>query len=166
METKETGPKVAYPQGDRESEVRIHIDHKPYDSPNPTTGKALYTLGQIVEDLVLLRQVQCGGEVIEIPNSTDVIELRPGEQFHTGPREKTETTIIVNGRQRSVSQKHLSFLEVVALAFDPIPTGPNLIFTITYWHGPRPNPEGTLLEGSKVRIAEGMVFNVTQTDKS
>ena len=28
-------------------EVRIHIDQKPYESPNPTTGEALYKLGHV-----------------------------------------------------------------------------------------------------------------------
>ena len=27
--------------------VRIHIDQKPYESPNPTTGTALYRLGHV-----------------------------------------------------------------------------------------------------------------------
>jgi hypothetical protein len=28
-------------------QVRIHIDQKPHESPNPTTGEALYKLGHV-----------------------------------------------------------------------------------------------------------------------
>ncbi len=34
-------------------------------------------------------------------------------------------TIIVNGREKTVTGKTLSFDEVLRLAFDPVPTGPN-----------------------------------------
>jgi len=30
---------------ERKHQARIHIDQKPYESPNPTTGEALYKLG-------------------------------------------------------------------------------------------------------------------------
>jgi hypothetical protein len=40
------------------------------------------------------------------------------------------------------------------------------MFTVTYGHGPKENPEGTLLEDGIVKIKEGMIFSVTPTDKS
>lgn len=75
-------------------------------------------------------------------------------------------TIIVNGKKKSVSKKELSFAEVVALAFDTPPTGENILFTITYRKGNGEKPEGTLIEGGNVKVKEGMIFNVTPTDKS
>lgn len=79
-----------------------------------------------------------------------------------------KVTIIVNGRPKVVKDKDkmLSFREIVALAFDNPPTGDNIVFTITYRKGPRANPEGTLVEGGSVKIQDGMIFNVTATDKS
>lgn len=77
-----------------------------------------------------------------------------------------EITIIVNGRKREVAKRELSFAEVVALAFDPVPTGENIVFTVTYRRGEGHKPEGTLVEGDTVKIKEGMIFNVTATDKS
>lgn len=41
-------------------------------------------------------------------------------------------TIIVNGRQKQVTKKELSFAEIVALAFDNPLTGPDVVYTITY----------------------------------
>lgn len=77
-----------------------------------------------------------------------------------------EFTIIVNGRSKTVTKKELSFAEIVALAFDNPPTGDNVTFTITYRRGEGNKPEGTLVEGETVKIKDGMIFNVTPTDKS
>lgn len=75
-----------------------------------------------------------------------------------GPK---EFTIIVNGRPKKVTQDQLSFDEVVALA--GLPTGPNIVFTVTYRKG---HNEGVLVAGETVNIENGMIFNVTATDKS
>ncbi|MCS6327083.1 MAG: multiubiquitin domain-containing protein [Nitrospira sp.] len=75
-------------------------------------------------------------------------------------------TIIVNGRQKMVETKELSFSQIVGLAFDNPPTGENTVFTVTYRKGEGHKPEGTLVEGDMVKIKDGMIFNVTATDKS
>lgn len=77
-----------------------------------------------------------------------------------------EYTIIVNARPKVVTKKELSFAEIIALAFDNPPQGPNIVFTVTYRRGEGQKPEGGLVEGETVRIKEGMIFNVTATDKS
>ncbi len=74
-----------------------------------------------------------------------------------------EITIIVNARSKTVTDKELSFEQLVALAFDPVP--PNSFFTVTYRRG-ESNKEGTLLPGQTVQIHQGMVFNVTETGQS
>lgn len=85
---------------------------------------------------------------------------------HEGPPQSKHFNIFVNGRKKVATTGELSFAQIVALAFDPVPTGPNILFTITYRHGPHANPEGTLQEGATVTIKDGMIFNVTATDKS
>lgn len=77
-----------------------------------------------------------------------------------------ELTIVVNGREKTVTVRELSFADVVALAFDPPPTGPDIVFTITYRRGHGEKPEGTLVEGETVKVKEGMIFNVSVTNKS
>lgn len=74
--------------------------------------------------------------------------------------------IVVNGRTKTVTKKGLTFDEVVHLAFDPAPTGPNVLFTITYRRGEGNKPEGTLVQGETLKVKEGMVIHVTATDKS
>jgi len=77
-----------------------------------------------------------------------------------------EVMIIVNGEQKTVPKEEISFTEIIALAFNPVPTGPNMVFTVTFRRGHGEKPEGTLTEGGSVKAKEGMVFNVTATDKS
>lgn len=76
-------------------------------------------------------------------------------------------TIIVNARQKTAQKnEELSFSRLVSLAFDVPPTGENIVFTITYRKGPDSKPEGTLIEGQTVKAKEGMIVNVSATDKS
>jgi hypothetical protein len=94
--------------------------------------------------------------------STTAEEVRAGHDPH-GPGGHKEVTIIVNGREKKVAKDDISFAEVVALA--NLPSNPNTIFTVTYRRG-ECNKEGTLVEGETVKVKEGMIFNVTATDKS
>ena len=77
-----------------------------------------------------------------------------------------EFTIIVNGREKVVTSRELSFDQIVALAFDQPQGGENIVYTVTFRRGHGNKPEGTLIEGDSMKIKEGMIFNVTQTDKS
>jgi len=88
------------------------------------------------------------------------------ENKHEGQGHNKDFTIIVNGRQKVVTAKEMSFGEIVALAFDNPPTGTNIVFTVTYRRGEDNKPEGTMVEGETVKIKDGMIFNVTATDKS
>jgi hypothetical protein len=143
-------------------EVRIHIDRKPYESPNPTTGEALYALGHIPSEKELFQEVRGDQEDVLIPQDGKEIHLKMDEHFYS----ERVFEIIVNGRQKIVTEKELSFAEIVTLAFENPPSGPNIMFTITFRNGPHKNPEGTLLEGGTIKIKNGMIFNVTPTDKS
>lgn len=82
------------------------------------------------------------------------------------PSREKEFTIIVNAREKIVTAKELTFAEVVALAFPTAPYGANTAYTVAYRKGEGNKPEGTLVEGKSVKVKEGMIFNVTATDKS
>jgi hypothetical protein len=77
---------------------------------------------------------------------------------------KKSVTIIVNGRENTVEKDDMTFEEIVALA--QLPSGPNITYTVTYRRGPDPRPDGTLVEGQSVKVKDGMIFNVTATDRS
>lgn len=80
--------------------------------------------------------------------------------------DKKDVTIVVNGRETAVRKDELAYGEVVALAFPNPPTGADVVITVTYRRGHGEQPEGTLLPGGTVKAKEGMIFNVTATDKS
>ena len=42
------------------------------------------------------------------------------------------TEIVVNGRKKTVTSKELTFDQVVRLAYEQVPSGPNVLFTITF----------------------------------
>ena len=79
-------------------------------------------------------------------------------------------TIVVNGREKTVGEEALTFEHIVALAFDNLPTGPNVLFTVTYRnahpHNDHGNHDGSLIAGQSIKPKKGMICNVTATDKS
>jgi hypothetical protein len=147
-----------------ERKVRIHIDQKPYESPTPTTGEELYRLGKVQSGMELYREVAGDHEDKVVENDSEVVHLKEDEHFHSGP--PREYTIIVRGRPRKVTAKVQSFWDIVALAYNPVRREPGVLYTVSYSRGPKANPEGELLDGQSVKIRDGMVFLVTETDKS
>jgi hypothetical protein len=81
------------------------------------------------------------------------------------PDKNKTITIVVNGREHRVEKGVMTFEEIVALAY-PNDTGNQIVYTVTYRRGHSDNHEGTLAPGQSVRIKDGMIFNVTRTDKS
>ena len=78
----------------------------------------------------------------------------------------TKFTIIVNARPRELTHSELSFINVAQLAFENATINETTAYTVTYKHGPKENPEGTMVNGDSVKIKSKMIFNVTATDKS
>ena len=83
-------------------------------------------------------------------------------QEKSGPH---EVHIIVNTRSRSVRPGVISYEEVVRLAFDPVPSGPNVLITVTYYRS-QGDKSGDLLPGGTVAVHDGMIFDVVATDLS
>lgn len=77
-----------------------------------------------------------------------------------------EINIIVNGTQKVVQKDDLAFDEIVELAFESPPFGENTLFSVTFRKGHGKKPEGILAEGESVKTKDGMIFDVTPTDKS
>jgi hypothetical protein len=76
-----------------------------------------------------------------------------------------KATIVINGRRVSVTEKDLTFEQVVTLS--GLPTGPAIAFTITYRKGGGKKPEGSMVEGGDpVKVKDGMIFNVDSTNRS
>ncbi len=66
-------------------EVSIIIDKKHKRSPNPTTGHALYVLGEIGPGYDLNREVPGQGDDEPVPDNDTVINLKNGDHFFSSP---------------------------------------------------------------------------------
>lgn len=145
-------------------EVRIHIDQHRYESPNPTTGAALYVLGKVAAGLELFREVRGNREDEPVENGPQTVHLHEGDHFHSGQRKTV--TIIVSGTPHEWSKPRIDYVEVVTL-FDPAyPQHPDWTYSVTYKNGPSQNPDGILTFNHSVKVKEGMVFHVKCTGQS
>lgn len=92
--------------------------------------------------------------------------VKPEHPVH--PEHPNRITILVNGEEIMLLPhvEAISYEEIVKLADGKLPTNPNTIYTVAYSNGPSSNPKGTLTKGRSVLVKEGMVFNVSKSDKS
>jgi Multiubiquitin len=127
------------------------------------TGHSLKRLLGLPDDAVLFRDYESPDDQ---PIADDqAVDFRDGAVFTCRNQHSArETKIFVNGREKVVAGKTISYADLVVLAFGAI--DPNTIYTITFKHGPPSKPEGKMVEGDVVKLQCGMHFNVTPTGKS
>lgn len=80
------------------------------------------------------------------------------------PGQNKTTMVVINGRQREVSGHKISYSQLVQLAFPDDQKSETIEYTVDYAnpHG----KDGSLVDGEEVHIKEGMIFNVTKTNRS
>lgn len=81
-------------------------------------------------------------------------------------KDAREFSITINARAKTVTSRELTYNEVLALAFDPVPQGDNWEFPIAFRRGEGNKPEGTLSPAETLKVKNGMIIDVTATDKS
>ncbi|EKD84350.1 MAG: hypothetical protein ACD_39C00095G0008 [uncultured bacterium] len=143
--------------------LKIHIDKKLYESPSPTSGQDLYTLGNIDLDKVLYR-VSKGSQELLIENDSELIYLQENEQFRSDTTRLI--TIIVEGTPHEWAKLVISYAEVVTLFVPDFSAHPEITYSVTYKRGHGNKPEGILSPGASVKVKKGMVFNVSATGQS
>ncbi len=80
--------------------------------------------------------------------------------------QETSINIIVNAKMRVVHRRVISYWDVVRLAYEHAENNETSIYSVDYAKGPINNPEGSMVDGQYVQLTDGMIFYVTQTDKS
>ena len=148
--------------------VRIHIDQRPYESPNPTTGEALSTGSAVSRPAS-----NSTGKSTATGRSThrEWPGNGPPERRRTFPQWSSPAQGIYDhrkrpeesgGTRRNYRLSQLSLSHSILCRRDRISCSPSSTNTAR-----TAEPEGTLIEGCiGCRIKDGMVFNVTATDKS
>jgi hypothetical protein len=152
-------------QTDRDFKLTLN-DHQLAWGKPAINGTSLYILAEVKDNEAVFLEVR-GGEDRLIERD-ELIDLRaPGiERFITGPKRASTVEIIVNARPHVINGKHVTFEQVVQLAFSG-PHGPNIVFSMTYRHAASEPHAGNLGPGGFVEAKrKGTIFNVTRTDKS
>jgi hypothetical protein len=141
--------------------VRIHINRVAFQSPNPTTGEALYALADIANHEKLYREVEGDEEDERIPHDETLIDLTQDGHFYS----QKVFDILVNGDDHEIDTIEITYARVVDLYLG---SGgkPSNEYLVKYSHGPVENPSGTLAPGQKVKVKDGMRFRVAGTGES
>ncbi|MES2535409.1 MAG: multiubiquitin domain-containing protein [Pseudomonadota bacterium] len=152
-------------QTDRDFKLTINDSQVAWGKP-AISGVALYALAKPGDhEAVFL--VVCGGEDRQIKTGDAVDLTAPGvEHFVTAPRQKPTIEIVVNGREEVVTDRHVTFAQLVSIAYPCEEPAPNTIYSITY-RGVASKPHsGELAAGGFVEVKNGSVFNVGRTVQS
>ena len=120
----------------------------------------------VATGLDLYREVTGDREDKVIPNGPETVHLKEDEHFHSGPPEKKEVTIIVNGTPHEWPKREITYTEVVTLDVPDYPQHPEITYSVKYKNGPSHKPEGTLSPGGDVKVKNGEVFGVSPTGQS
>lgn len=148
---------------------RLQVDGNLYVSrAAQVTPEDIRRIGGVNPSAPLFQQIQ--GRVIALQAGQRIDLTQPGTEEFTihgdhGGNGGQPFTVIVNGRPEQVHGMHLTYDQVVHLAYPTVPAGENVMFTLTYRDGPG-SPLHTLAAGASVHVKEGMIFNVVYTDKS
>lgn len=129
-------------------------------------GVQIRELGKIDADDLIYLAIERPFED-ELIGDNDKVDLaRPGKENFFSKEQPCDFTIIVNATPKAWKEKTISFEQVVVLAFGVMNNRPETGYTVTYSRGVEPNPEGTMVKGSIVKVKNKMIFDVTATDKS
>lgn len=144
--------------------LQLTIDGKQFEwHQQYITGAEIRKLGSIPPEDEIFLAIKKPWEDEPISDDKQVNLARPEiEHFYS----KVKVTLIVNGRPKPWAEKSITFEEAVALAYGSYDPNPDKAYTVTYDKGPHQNPEGAMVNGTKVFVKDRMVFNVTCTDKS
>jgi hypothetical protein len=82
------------------------------------------------------------------------------------PGHTKEVEIFVNSRSKTVTEKEISYADVVKLAFADAFQNPNTLYTVTYRYAEGDKRGGSMVEGDSVKVKKEMQFNVQFSTRS
>lgn len=74
--------------------------------------------------------------------------------------------IIVNASEKEWRDHKISYEQVVTLAFGSYTEDPNAPYIVSYYKKEDKKHELSLVKGQEAPVKDGMIFNVSQTNKS
>lgn len=83
-----------------------------------------------------------------------------------GHKPKKDVKILINSREAIVPHEKLSFERIIELAFGSYKETDDIAYTVSYSKGEDKKPKGVLVKGKSVMPREGMIINVSKTNRS
>ena len=79
-----------------------------------------------------------------------------------------EIFLIVNGGARQWGHESISYEQIVGFVacLQSLHASDSRVYTVQYSHGPKENPQGTLVKGQSVKVKGGMVFDAVLTNSA
>lgn len=152
-------------QTDREFKLTVNDSQIAWGKP-AISGIALYALAKPGDNEAVFLVVH--GEEDRQIEPGEIIDLAlPGvEHFVTAPRRKPKIEIVVNGHETIVEDSHVTFEQLVSIAYPGEAPMPNIKYSITYRKVASMPHSGELAAGGFVEVKHGSIFNVGRTIQS
>jgi hypothetical protein len=149
----------------RERRFPIQVDEQNFTVKGPfITGAKLLGLVGKDSETHFVTQVLVDTDDIVIGPDQRVDLTQPGRERFTVVVKPCE--VIVNTRRRMVTERVLTFEQVVRLAFDTSADNEAVAYTVVYRNGDPSKPNGSMVKGDSVNVRCGMIFDVDRTDRS
>lgn len=130
-------------------------------------GSVLYELADPSPEEAVFLEVQGGEDRLIEPDDRVNLGESGIERFITAPRPHKGYVIVVNAVEETVPDKHVTFEQLVKLAYPNAPAEANAKFSITYRNVTSHPHSGELGEGGFVEVKKhGSIFNVARTVQS
>jgi hypothetical protein len=130
-------------------------------------GSVLYDLAEPSVDEAIFLEVRGGEDRLIEPDDRINLEAPGIERFIVAPRPTKGYVILVNAVEETVSDKHVTFEQVVKLSHPNAPAETNFKFSMTYRNAASLPHAGELGAGGFVEVKKhGTIFNVTRTVQS
>jgi len=153
-------------KSDRDFKLTVNGSQVVWGLPE-ISGTDLYILAKPSQDEAVFLVIR-GGEDKQIDPSDKVDLTEAGvEHFEVAPKRHAKIVIIVNGREEEVPSHHVTFEQLVALAYPGEPPQPNITYSVTYRKVESIPHQGELAAGGSVEVKQhGSIFNVGRTIQS
>ncbi|TYC54638.1 hypothetical protein ETQ85_18320, partial [Zoogloea oleivorans] len=144
---------------DREFKLTVNGSQVTWGMPI-ITGSILYELSKPHTNEAVFLVIR-GGEDRQI-EIEDEVDLTPQgvEHFENAPKRNPKMEIVVNGHETKVANDHVTFDQLVAIAYPGEAPTPNITYSITYRKVASFPHSGELATGGFVEVKNGSIFNV------
>lgn len=129
------------------------------------TISELMDIAGIDKSKFYLKEDRKGIEVSYENDINHMVNISSKSKFYTCPI-SLNFDIIVNSKDKVWNKDKITFIEIITLAKGTFNPDPKVRYTVTYKRGPVENPQGSMIREDIVCVANKMIFNVRQSNKS